>query len=229
MRTSKRGARNVLRFIRGQKGTRRMNTFPQALTRLDKYIWYMSHRFESSMRGMEVSDLHQEGLIKLYEVYSSAEYADKPFAELDAIFKAALYNTFTDLYHRSKRESGTFIDVDLEVIAEEWGIDGFNATYLAHYQAHLNQFLSTDAAVLLDTLLHPTPAVYHLANIQRMRRQALQGQGRTMRVPTKLTQSVVGSALGFSEPKTKALIRELQQTWRVHGCQNNCMPNAHMS
>lgn len=197
-------------------------SFDVVVQRLDRYIWAMAHKFKTSVRGMDEQDLHQEGLILLYEVHSSAAYTGRPLEELDAIFKAALYNSYADFYRKGKRERNHFVEVDLEIESEEWGVDGFTATYLAHYQEHLNKYLSADAAILLETLLHPTPAVYHLHHIQRMRRQTVHQQGvMQSKVPTKITQIVVGQALGFSPSKTKLLTRELQQAWREYGCNSN--------
>jgi hypothetical protein len=181
------------------------------------------------MRGVEASDLHQEGLLKLYEVYTSAQYAGKPLDELDAIFKTALRNVFLDHYERDNRERRVLSDdVDLEVISEVWGYDAFAEAYLLHYQDHLSKLVSPDAAVLLDALLHPTPAIYHMFDIQRMRREALQSQGFNARVPKKLTHLLVGRVLGFSTSKTKALVRELQYTWRNECQLHNYNLNAAM-
>lgn len=192
-----------------------MLKFDEVADRLDKYIWYMAHRAVSSSRinGMDVSDLHQTGLIKLYELYSNPKYSGKPVAEFDAIFKRALFNAFADVYAHSNEEGRHVIQIDLNDISEEWGYSAFDEAYLKHYQVHLETLISHDAAVLLEHLLNPTPAVYHMHNIQRMRREALQRQGKAARVPQKLTQAIVGQTIGFSASKTKALIREIRNAW----------------
>lgn len=204
--------------------------FDEAVKRLDRYVWAMAHKWKTSVRGMDEHDLHQEGLIVLYEVHSSTTYTGKPTDELDAIFKTCLHNAFADIYQRSKRERARVVeDVDVETM--EWGVDGFNTTHLSHLQEHLAKYLSTDAVILLDTFLHPTPPVYHLHLIQKMRRQAVHQQGvMNCKVPTRITQAIVGQALGFSTSKTKGLSRELQQVWRDHGCrQNRSTHNSAMS
>jgi hypothetical protein len=203
--------------------------FDAAVKRLDKYIWAMAHKFKTSVRGMDEHDLHQEGLIVLYGIHSSALYTGKSTDDLDAIFKAALYNAFADLYQRGKKEKARLSD-DVDVETCDWSVDAFNSTHLAHFQEHLAKFLSADAAKLLDTLLHPTPPVYHLHLIQRMRRQAVHSQGvMSCKIPTKITQATVGQALGFTTSKTKGLARELQQVWRDHGCKYNLTHNSAMS
>lgn len=197
-------------------------TFEEVLNRMDRYIWHWAHKFGPSVvTMMTVDDLHQEGLIKLYSIYCGAEYSGKDLNELDAIFKASLLNMYKDIYSKAKREKSLFShgEMELDIESVELGTDGFSATYLTYYLAHLSQFLSPRALALLEAFLHPTPAVYHLHHIQCMRRRAMQKQqGGSWRVPTKVTQTTVGHALGFEDWETKALVRELQAVWRQHPC-----------
>lgn len=192
-----------------------MNTFDEALKRLDKHIWYMCHRFEVSIYGQDVEDLRQEALIKLYEIYSSSRYAGKTTRELDVIFKKSLWNLLRDLYATGKTDFQMFteLDVDVEGIAGTYGYDGFMDVYLAYYREDMAKTLSQRALNLLELLLNPTPAVYHMFNIHCMRVRALQSQGHNVRVPKKITHELVGSVLGYSIAVTKNLIRELQEVW----------------
>lgn len=207
-----------------------MNIFNHAMERMDKYIWSLAHKFGKNLHGMDVKDLHQEGLIKLYEIYTSSKYAGKPVEELDAIFAVSLKNAFSDLATKAgnvlSRHSSldewlapdSTVEVDLSVIA----FDAFEDVYLRHYQEHLSHFVSPEAAILLDALLNPTPAVLHLQNIQNMRRAHIQRQGFNVHINKKIPNQITGLALGFSPSKTKALIRELQLAWRTV-CQTNSL------
>lgn len=201
-----------------------MNTFDHASERLDRYIWFMSHRVNKPVCGMEADDFHQTGLIKLFELCLDTRYNDKPVAEFDAIFKRCLFNAFMDAFSKGTEETTVMIQIDLQEISESWSYSAFDEECLSHYQQYLETLISADAAILLEYLLNPTPAVYHMHNIQRMRREALQRQGLSVRVPQKLTQTLVGQTIGFSASKTKALIREIRTAWTL-----NCQRSAWMS
>ncbi len=208
----------------GQEDAMLVQTFELSNERLDRYTWYMSHRLVQSVVGMDADDFHQIGLIKLYEL--CGKYGDKPNNEFDAIYKRALFNAFMDICSKSNDERAVVVQVDLETVTDSWGYDAFEEAYLRHYQQHLEKFISEDAAVLLEFLLNPTPAVYHMHNIQRMRREALQRQGQQVRVPQKLTQTLVGKTIGFSASKTKALLREIRTAWAQHCQSTNWKPSA---
>lgn len=205
-----------------------MNTFEHASERLDRYIWFMSHRVTHPVCGMDRDDFHQTGLIKLYELCSDNRYNDKPVVEFDAIFKRSMFNAFMDAFAKGSEETAVVVQVDLQEISDNWGYSAFDEEFLAHYQRHLESFISADAATLLEYMLNPTPAVYHMHNIQRMRRETLQQQGFPVRVPQKLTQTLVGQTIGFSASKTKALIREIRMAW-THCQQNSWRPSVVMS
>lgn len=197
-----------------------MDSFEEALCRLDKHIWFIAHRFSETVKGQEVADLHQEGVILLYEIYSSARYSDKSPEELDAIFRSALKNLMKDIYFKSKRANKLIDPVPIDDVLDDYGYEPFLDVYVAHYKKALTRKLSNDAVRLLDLLLEPTPAVYHMFNIMVMRRKTIRAQGRTVRIPTKITHEIVGSVLGFSLPKTKNLIRELKEAWN-----RECQPS----
>lgn len=194
---------------------------------MDRYIWYMAHRFGTSVRDQDIEDLHQEGTIKLYEIYTSDRYTGKDPGELDVIFKRALSNMLKDIYSISKRKFQMFVQMDEDSEFPGHSYDAFAEVYLAYYKNALEAQLSDDSIRLLEVLLEPTPAVYHMYNITVMRRKALQSQGMNVRVPTKITHEIVGQALGFSLAKTKNLIRELKEVWKME-CQQakgNYKPN----
>jgi DNA-binding Lrp family transcriptional regulator len=178
----------------------------------------MAHRYGKTIKGQEIDDLHQEGVIKLYEVYTSARYIGKSPQELDYIFKKSLSNMLKDIYASTRKDSMLFVQIPIEELTDQYGYDAFLDVYLAYYKKSLSRNLSDDSLHLLDLLLEPTPAVYHMYNIQVMRRKALRMQGRDVHIPTKLTHQLIGSVLGFSLAKTKNLIRELQQAWKTE-CQ----------
>lgn len=192
----------------------KMHTFEEVLLRLDKHIWYMAHRFGTSIKGQDIEDLHQEGVIKLYEIYSSPKYHGRTSEQLDSIFKGALRNRLRDLYSTEKHTMLAYSDESIDDLADIHVFDAFLDIYLAYHKKHLSSKLSRDAVHLLDLLLEPTPAVYHMFNIQVMRRRALQLQGQNVRIPTKITHQLVGSVLGFESSKTKKLLKELQKVWR---------------
>jgi hypothetical protein len=196
-----------------------IDAFEQATERLDRYIWFMSHKAANAACGMEAVDFHQIGLIKLYELCCDSRYSTKPVGEFDAIFKRSMFNQFMDLFAVSNEETAYVVQVDLTVISDQWGYNAFDEAYLRHYQEHIETLVSRDAAILLEHLLNPTPAIYRMHSIQRMRREALQSQGHNARVPQKLTHALVGNTIGFSTSKTKALIRELRMAWKQ--CQHN--------
>lgn len=195
-----------------------MDTFEEALCRLDRYIWYMAHRFGTSIKGQEIEDLHQEGTIKLYEIYSSERYTGKQANELDAIFKISLNNMLKDLYTKSKRHSQVIVPMEGDLEFPGYSYDAFADVYLAYHKDALSRQLSLDSVRLLEALLDPTPAIYHMYNITVMRRKALKSQGMNVRVPAKITHEIVGYVLGFSLTKTKNLIRELKEVWKTE-CQ----------
>jgi DNA-directed RNA polymerase specialized sigma24 family protein len=184
------------------------------VSRLDRYIWALSYKFAPLLISMEPCDLHQEGLIKLYEVYMSAQYGNKSGSELDAIFRQIVRNTFLDMVKTAKNHRPINMELNLEAVSNSWGYDGFHEVFLKYYQDFLGTKVSPEAARLLDELLNPSPAVYHMFNIQRMRRTALKQQGRDVRVPTRITNALIGKVLGFHPSKTKALVAELQRVWR---------------
>jgi len=181
--------------------------------RLDRYIWALSHKFAPLLISMEPCDLHQEGLIKLYEVYVSDQYQDKSGPELDAILRTIVRNTFIDMVNIAKSQKPINMELDLEAISYSWGYDGFHDVFLRYYQEFLGTKVSPEASMLLDQLLNPSPAVYRMFNIQKMRRTALKNQGLDVRVPTKITNALVGRVLGFHPSKTKALVAELKKVW----------------
>jgi len=188
--------------------------FDVALKRLEKHIWYMAHKFKVSIHGQEADDLFQEGVIKLYEIYTSARYKDKTGVVLDAIFRTSLYNMFRDMYRESRAEIAVIdVEVDVEKVTEVRGYDAFLDLYSDHCRDAFVEGLSSDAVNMLELLLNPTPAVYHLHNIQRMRREHLRSQGMTVRIPQKITHKLVGQVLGFTPSKTKRVMKELQLAW----------------
>lgn len=182
--------------------------------KLDRYIWALSHRFAPMLISVEPSDLHQEGLIKLYEVYESGQYGDRPVSELAAIFRQIVLNTFLDMVKSAKNQRPLNMELDLEAISYSWGYDGFHDVWLRYYQDFLGTKISPEAARLLEELLNPSPAVYRMFNIQRMRRTAIKNQGLDVRVPTRITNALIGKVLGFHPSKTKVLMAELQRVWR---------------
>lgn len=184
------------------------------VARLDKYIWALSYRFSPFMISMEPCDLYQEGLMRLYEVYTSGQYADRSGRKLDAIFRQIVKNTYLDMLKTAKKRKPINMELDLEAISYNWGYDGFHEVFLKYYQDFLGTKVSPEAALLLDQLLNPSPAVYRMFDIQKMRRRALLLQGFDSRPPTKITNALVGRVLGFSENKTKILMAELQRAWR---------------
>lgn len=210
-----------------------MIQFDEAHERLDRYIWHIAHKFNSSVAnfpGMDAADFHQMGLIKLLELSRDSRYKSKTASEFDAIFKRSFFNKLLDLHQQNKTEMRAVVTIDLEAEASLWGYDAFAEELLKHYQQHLEYFLSESAAVLLEYLLNPTPAIYHLHNIQRMRREALRMQGFTVHMPPgKLTPLFVGQALGLTKNRTNKLLREIRDAWTNHFQKNNLRPSAAMS
>lgn len=208
-----------------------MTIFDQAVERLDRFIWFLSNRYAQGLQSMEAADLHQIGLMKVNDICSNPNYMFLPDRELDWTIKRSLHNLYIDTVHKGAdhRELVVYIDLQALSVAEEsFSYDAFEEVYVKHYQEHLAKIVSSDASALLEHMLNPTPAVYHMFNIMCMRRRALQGQGMKARIPTKLTQEIVGKTLGFSVNYTKCLIRELRQAWRTE-CQSNWRQSEVMS
>lgn len=182
--------------------------------RLDKYIWALSHRFAPLLISVEPCDLHQDGLIRLLEVHRSGQYWDRSERELDAIYRQIVKNDFLDKVKTAKNHRPINMELDLDAISYSWGYDGFHEVFLRYYQEFLGTKISPEAARLLEEMLNPSPAVYHMFNIQRMRRTALKNQGFDARVPTRITNALIGKVLGFHPSKTKVLVAELQRVWR---------------
>ena len=195
-----------------------MVPFDEAVQTFDKYIWALSHRFAGKMRGCDPADLHQEGLIKLYEVYTSATHGHKADAELAKVFKTALVHRFIDIQREQNLQDQLMVVVDLEVISQTFGEDAFADLQLQYCKEYLGHFVSDDAQRLLDMLLDPSPAVLRQFHIQTLRKEHIKRQGIKTLTTKKITQQLVGQVLGFSASKTKALIRELQQACREHLC-----------
>ena len=93
--------------------------FEEAVQKLDNYIWAMSHRFAFKLRGFDVSDLHQEGLIKLYEICTSASHGHKPELEIIKLFKTSLTHRFIDIQREQAIQDQHLVTVDLEVISQQ--------------------------------------------------------------------------------------------------------------
>lgn len=181
---------------------------------LDRYIWAQAHKFAPSMLSAEPCDLHQEGLMKLYEIHESGRYCGKSGTELAAIYRQIVTNTLWDMMKSSINRKSLNLALDLEAVSYSWGYDGFREVWLKYYQDFLGTKVSPEAARLLEELLNPSPAVYRMFNIQRMRRTALKNQGFDVRIPTRITNALIGKVLGFHPSKTKVLMAELQRVWR---------------
>lgn len=195
-----------------------MIPFDDAVQQFDKYIWALSHRFAAKMRGLDAADLHQEGLIKLYEIYTSPAHSDKTDMEVIKLFKTALVHRFIDIQREQHLHDVVMVTVDLEIISQTFGEDAFADLQLHYCKEYLESFVSEDAKLLLEHLINPTPAVLHMFNIQTMRREHLKKQGIKTLTTRKITHQLVGQVLGFSASKTKALVRELQHACREHLC-----------
>jgi hypothetical protein len=210
--------------------------FDEASERLERYIRYMAHKLSKTYSGasrvmlfpaMDSDDFYQMGQLKLLELINDTRYQDKPIPEFDAIFKRSLFNHFMDMYKQFSLETTAVVQIELDEESEMWGYDAFAEKYLRFYQLHLESIVSQDAAVLLDYLLFPTPAVYHVHNIQRMRREALRMQGFKVHMPPdKLTPFSVGRSLGLNKNRTSQLLRELRDAWTNHFQTPRFRPNA---
>lgn len=191
-----------------------MEKFEDAIAQVDRLIWKISHRWAESIRGVEASDLHQEGLIRLYEVYTDSRYSLHNAATLKYIFLASLKNMFADMFDKSRTEAKYIQQIDLQEESDKWGYEAFTDVYTAYLTQHLTRQLSDDAASLLELLLAPSPPVHRLHNLICMRRRALRLQGINVKIPGKISNETTGHALGFTKTKTKLLMRELRQAWK---------------
>lgn len=206
-----------------------MVSFDEAVQKFDRYIWALAHRFAGNMRACDPSDLHQEGLIKLYEVHTAAANRGKSDDELGKLFKKSLVNTLIDMRRKQHTQDVNVVTVDLEVISQMFGEDAFAELQLQYCRDYISHFVSPEAAVLLANLLDPSPAVLHSFKIQQLRRAHIRRQGFNTLVTRKITHQLVGQVLGFSPSRTKALIRELQVACLEHLCLvPSCKLNAAM-
>lgn len=186
----------------------------EVVAKIDRYIWALSYKFAPLLISMEPSDLHQDGLIMIYELFVSGQFADKPVGEQAAIFRTVVKNEFLNMVKKAKNRKPINMELDLEAVSYMWGYDGFHEVWLRYYQDFLGTKVSPEAARLLEELLNPSPAVYRMLAITQMRRNALKIQGFNVRDRLKITNGLVGKVLGFHPSKTKALVAELQRAWR---------------
>ena len=190
----------------------------EAMVAFDKYIWALSYRFSKKLRGCDPSDLHQEGLIKLYEVYTSAANLNKPDSELSKILKTSLVHRFIDIQREQRIQDQHLDTIDLELISRTFGCDAFEELHFQYCKEYLSGFVSPEAVRLLESLLEPTPGVMRAFNLQCMRREHIKQQGIKTLTTRKISHQLVGHTLGFSIGKTKLLIHELQQAFQEHMC-----------
>lgn len=190
----------------------------EAIKKFDKYVWAVAHKFARNLRGYDVCDLHQEGLIKLYEVYTSAANSGKPDAELDKIFKTSLSHRFIDIQREQFLQDHYLVTMDLEEATLWYGEDAFAELNLRYCQEYLAHFVSSDAALLLDLLVEPSTELLLEFQLQTMRREHIKQQGFKTLITNKIPHRLAGKTLGFGLSKTKNLIRELQHAFMEHMC-----------
>jgi DNA-directed RNA polymerase specialized sigma24 family protein len=193
--------------------------FQEVLDRLDKFLWKMAHGHAKNLRGVDPEDLHQEGIIKMYELYSSMNVEEAAMEAFTKIWSRSVKNRFLDFYRNQKGERNRIVlEFDFEDASQFMGEDGFTELYLQHYKEHLQYYVSEEAALLLEHLLYPTAAILHEHNIQNMRRTHLKEQGHNTNLSRKISHQLAGKCLGFSVKKTRLLICELQSTWKELRC-----------
>ena len=190
------------------------SAFEDAFSRFDRLIAFVAMKYAGRLPGIEIQDLIQEGRIKLYTIYTSLDYADKPVEELDAIFKRALNNRLLDLVLRANKERATRVHLDLDTIDSfHLAVDGFSEIRHEHLRDHLKAQVSADAGKLLVALLDPPPSAVRSFQIRTMRRNKVRSQGRNTFVGRKIPHELIGCAVGFSSSQTKRLVRELQHAY----------------
>lgn len=195
-----------------------MQSCETAIQAFDKYIWALAHRFARGMRGVDPEDLHQEGLITLYEIYTSSVHSHLSDDERDALVNKSIVNRFIDIKRHQFLQDQQFAVIDLDVASQFYGEDAFGELNLQYCQEYLAHFVSVDAAKVLDLLIQPSPELVWEFQLQTMRRAHIQRQGLPTQVTTRIPHWLVGKVLGFGESKTKNLIRELRQAFREHMC-----------
>lgn len=193
-----------------------LQAFQKARTSLTKLIYFWAHRYKSNVPGCEFDDLCQTGELKLLEMFQSGAYQHKSEEELLKILRRSLRNVMVDSVRSQEPVDHSSLRVDLEDAAHLVGESGFEALYLQHLVDYLTHFVSEDAQQLLQNLVNPSKEVIHADLKQTLRRQHLKAQGHKVPSSTRLTHNLVGSVLGFTESKTKLLIRELQLAYCHH-------------
>lgn len=194
-----------------------MISFNEAVQEFDSYIWALAHRFSTKLRGYDASDLHQEGLIKLYELFCEKNEG-KTDEHMERLLKRALVNRFIDIRRDQAQQDYMMTTINLDWISEEVGEDAFADLQLQYHQEYLAHFVSADAQRLLMALIEPPQEAYEQFMIQNLRRQHIKAQGFRTSVGNKITHNLIGQVLGFPVHKTKALIHELQLAYREHLC-----------
>lgn len=193
-----------------------LQAFTKIREELLKLVYFWAHRYKSNSPGCEFDDLCQNGELKLLEIFQSSAYKGKSKGELLAILRKSLRHTMIDSVRNKTTLDKVETRVDLEDASYIMGESGFEDLYLQHVVDYLSHFVSEDAKLLLTNLIHPSSEVIHEDLKRSLRREHVKKQGFHVVNPPKLTHNLVGFVLGFSESKTKLLVRELQLAYCNH-------------
>ena len=190
--------------------------FLKIRAQLSNVVFYYAHKYKNFTPGCEFDDLCQTGELKLLELFQSGAYKRLSEKELLSLLHTSLRNVMIDTLRGREVIDHSSRRIDLEDASHLIGESGFEALYLQHLVDYLGYFVSDEARLLLQNLIQPSAEVIHEDLVKSLRREHLRRQGIRVSSIDKLTHNLVGSVLGFTNSKTKLLIRELQEAYCHH-------------
>lgn len=186
-----------------------------ALRRFRKLIKWTARKYavQGNFR-MSPEDLEAEGLLILVQCCRAFPEGQFYFARY---FKRAWYNKLQKLIRFGLQEKRVGIEVDLE-FAEEIPPPEYDTKFLERIQAQaieLNPYLSSEARMLLKTLIEPSEEVMEYAWRDFCRKQKLRSQGLHVRGAKKFRIRIrhIRGSLKMSRERMREVVKEIRSAY----------------